>query len=335
MPSRSAPRSPLGPFGRDGDVAALAASIAAHDRGPLAEVLRPRGLGPYRGYGEMLRTLEALTERGASVKVIGRSVKREPIFAVELGDRSRPRVPTTVVLAGLHPNEWIGIETALALLERIASADLDGRAIVAIPIANPDGVLRVEENLRAGRRRFVRHNAHGVDLNRNFDASWGRRGVFQRVLPFIYRRGARPASEPEVEAVAHELSSRRIDRAVSLHSFGGAVLYPRASSIWPVLDAREHRRWAKRVARAADDRAYMAMPAVWFNLGMAQGGLEVDWFHERHGAVSLLVECSRGGFSLRPSKLTQPFSWHNPPRVEPVAMRIAGALEPFVRGMKG
>jgi hypothetical protein len=334
MAQRPEPRTPSDVSSHGEDRAALEASIAAHDRGPLADVLGPRGLGPYRGYADMLRAVLALADRGATVKVIGRSVKREPIFAVEVGDRSRARVPTTVVLAGLHPNEWIGVETCLALLDRIASADLDGRAVLAVPVANPDGVLRVEDDLRAGRRRFVRHNAHGVDLNRNFDASWTRRGLPARLLPFLYRRGKRPASEPEVEAIAHELSGRRVDRAVSLHSFGGVVLYPRASSLWPVLDAREHRAWAKRVARAADDKPYRAMPAVLFNLGMAQGGLELDWFHERHGAISLLVECSRGGFSLRPSRLTQPFSWHNPPRVEPVAMRIAGALDAFVRGMK-
>ncbi|MEZ4300407.1 MAG: hypothetical protein R3B70_36010 [Polyangiaceae bacterium] len=50
-----------------------------------------------------------------------------------------PKARTGVVLAGVHPIEWIGIETCLALLDRLAGADLGGRAVTAFPIVNPDG----------------------------------------------------------------------------------------------------------------------------------------------------------------------------------------------------
>ena len=49
-------------------------------------------------------------------------------------------------------------------------------------LANPDGLLHVERNLRRGRHRFVRHNAHGVDLNRNFDTHWGRKSLAARLV---------------------------------------------------------------------------------------------------------------------------------------------------------
>ena len=65
---------------------------------------------------------------------------------------------------------------------------------------------------------------------------------------------------------------------------------------------------------------------------MTQGGLDVDWFHERHGAVSLLVECSRGGLGIRPSRLLDPFAWFNPKGIEAIAAPLSGALSPFVRG---
>jgi hypothetical protein len=237
-----------------------------------------------------------------------------------------------VVLAAVHPIEWIGVEVALALLDRLVHADLAGRAVVAVPIVNPDGLLRVEHNLRAGRRRFVRHNARGVDLNRNFDAGWERRGLVQRLFSFLFSSGGSPASEPEVAAIAHHLAPRRIDRAVSLHSFGGAVLYPSASSRRPIPDAAEHRAAARRIARVAAARPYVALPCCWWALGITMGGLELDWFHERHGALSLLVECSRGGVGLRPSRLLQPFAWFNPPAIHDVATPLVDALLPYVRG---
>ncbi|MEZ4300406.1 MAG: M14 family metallopeptidase [Polyangiaceae bacterium] len=188
----------------------------------------------------------------------------------------------------------------------------------------------MEDHLRNGRRRFVRHNARGVDLNRNFDAHWGQRGWFQRLLPWLFAPGAAAASEPEVAAIGFALAERRVDRALSLHSFGGAVLFPPAHSVWPVPDYAEHRAWAKVVAKGARRRPYRALPCSWWSVGTTQCGLELDWFHQRHGAVSP-VECE-GGPSLSLSRLTQPFAWFNPLELSRVASQVAEATLPFVRG---
>jgi hypothetical protein len=220
----------------------------------------------------------------------------------------------------------------LALLRRLAESYLDGRAVIAVPIVNPDGVIRVEMELRAGRRRFVRHNAHGVDLNRNFDARWDERGIVQRLLSFVFAPGSRPASEPEVAAIAHHLAARRVDRSLSLHSFGGAVLYPSAATLWPIWDAAEHRAWAARIAEAADAKPYRAAACAWWACGITAGGLELDWMHERHGAVSLLVECSRRNAGAHPARLFHPFAWFNPRDPAAVATTLSAAMLPFARG---
>ncbi|XYH94364.1 M14 family metallopeptidase [Sorangium sp. So ce1128] len=389
--------------------AALRAALFVHRRAPLSHLLGRRGLGPYRGYGELLEALERLADRGAQLSLIGRSVRGEPLLAVQLGaagpahaggyregagraalpahgggssmngaplagaprddgaldgaDKAAPddaatarpaerdspldrrgasvvragpreRARTTVILSGIHPLEWIGVETHLALLERLATEDLGGRSIFAVPIVNPDGLLRVEMNLRAGRRRYVRGNARGVDLNRNFDAGWYERGLVQRLIGLVSSPGSRPGSEPEVEAIAHALSPRRIDRALSLHSAGGAVLYPPAHSLWPVADAAEHRAFAQRIARAAAPKRYRAMSYVRFAWGIRKAGLEIDWLHDRHGALSLLVECSRGDLGLRPSRLVEPFAWYNPRKLDDAAPQLVEAVLPFVKGAR-
>jgi hypothetical protein len=309
---------------------AARAAAERHRRPPLARTLAPRNLGAYRGYGEMLDAVERLAERGATIREVGRSVRGEPLFAAHFGSEAES-ARTSVVLAGVHPIEWIGIEACLALLDRVAGAGLEQRAVIAFPIVNPDGVLRVEQSLREGRRQWIRHNARGVDLNRNFDAHWGQKRLHQRALSWLFSPGQAAASEPEVAAIGYELSGRRVDRAVSLHSFGGAVLFPPAHTIWPVRDYEEHRAWAKAVARAARQRPYSALPASWWCMGNVQSGLEIDWFHERHGALSLLVECE-GGPSLSLARLTQPFAWFNPLEASRVASSVAGALLPFVLG---
>lgn len=308
------------------------AALEAHGDEPIGPTLLARGLGSYRGYAGALRSLLELEGRGARLSILGRSNRGEPLVGVELGARAPRR--TSVVLSLVHPIEWIGLEASLALLGRLASCDLGDRAVLAVPIVNPDGVRRVEAHLRAGRRRFVRHNARGVDLNRNFDTAWSHKGLGGRLLRGLFFGGARPASEPEVEALACELATRRVDRALSLHSFGGAVLTPYAHAWRPPPDVDEHLAWARDLAMSIDPaRPYDALPCSWWAKGVRSGGLELDWLHERHGALSLLVECSRGGLSrARPATWLEPFAWFNPPRPAVESIALAEAALPFVRG---
>jgi hypothetical protein len=313
----------------------LARAIDKHRAPPLALLLSRRGLGPYRGYGEMLLALHELVERGARIQTIGESVDGEPLFALLAGSPNARR--TTVLVSGLHPNEWIGIETHLALFDRLVDRPPTDRRIVSIVIANPDGVIDVEQNLRLGRHRFVRHNHRRVDLNRNFPSYWGKASLTRLVLGRFFRPGRAPASEPEVRAITSYLKGSMIDRAVSFHSFGGVVLHPYGALLRAPLDVEEHRRWARHIARRADPRRpYRAVQSSHWVPGFTAPGMELDYFHDQHGALSLLIECSRGGIELRRPRLNtvlEPFAWFNPTRPDACAPHIASAVEPFARGL--
>lgn len=312
----------------------LARAADRHRKTPLSLTTVPRGLGPYRGYGEVLAQLAELARRGAAVSVIGRSVRDEPIFALTLGPASARR--TSAILSGVHPMEWIGVETHFTLLDRLVERPPTDRRIVSVVVANPDGVVRVEDNLRKSRRRFVRHNARRVDLNRNFPSFWGKGSLSRLLLRPVFSAGSGPASEPEVRAIVGCFKGQMVDRALSLHSFGGVVLYPWGNRLFPPLDRSELRRWARHVARRADPhRPYRATQCSHWVPGFTAPGMELDWFYDQHGALSLLVECSRGGLglpSVAPSKLIEPFAWFNPPAPERVAPHVAQAVERFVRG---
>jgi hypothetical protein len=321
--------------------ALLQAAIARNEAVALGPTLSARGIGPYRGYAEILEHIARLASGPYRLEVLGKSVEGEPIFALVLGPESRSTmVRTSVTLSGLHPNEWIGVESHLAMLDLLPTSPWTDRALLAVPVVNPDGFRRVEKNLRQGRRRFIRHNARGVDLNRNFDERWGKLGFVQRILGGLFHPGSGPASEPEVEALAHRLSHCRVDRALSLHSYGGAVLYPSAHATAPIHDEAEHREWAQRIARAIDPkRPYRAKACAKWARGIVAGGLELDWFHSRHGALSLLIECSRGGLPpgarhlKAPLTLLDPFLWFNPHRLAREKHAIATAVLPFVKGL--
>jgi murein peptide amidase A len=114
--------------------------------------------------------------------LLGRSWQGRPIEAIEVGNRSAPRV---LVVGCIHGNETGGIAVARAL-ERLAPRNLD---LWIVPDLNPDGVA-------AG----TRGNAHGVDLNRNFPFRW-------RPLGGVYESGPRPLSEREAR-IAQKLILR-------------------------------------------------------------------------------------------------------------------------------
>jgi protein MpaA len=111
---------------------------------------------------------------GPNRVLLGRSVERRPIEAVELGDPDAAR--KVLVVGCIHGNECAGIAIARQL-ERVSPPK--GIDLWVVESLNPDGYA-------AG----TRVNARGVDLNRNFPWGWrDREGLFDS--------GAQPLSEPE------------------------------------------------------------------------------------------------------------------------------------------
>jgi N-acetylmuramoyl-L-alanine amidase len=118
--------------------------------------------------------------------VIGRSVQGRPIRAVRVGS-ARARVKVLVVGA-VHGNEPAG-RAVIDRLRRVTPPR--GTALWLIEDANPDGSA-------AG----TRHNAAGVDLNRNFPYRW-------RPQDGVYESGPGPGSEPETQALQRFVERER------------------------------------------------------------------------------------------------------------------------------
>lgn len=94
-------------------------------------------------------------------------------------------VPQLVVFSAQHSNEWLGPEMSMRLARYFADsyqANVDGvrpllsdRALVIVPVANPDGYQYSHTNSRSWRKnRFDCGGGNvGVDPNRNLPLSWG------------------------------------------------------------------------------------------------------------------------------------------------------------------
>jgi protein MpaA len=135
---------------------------------------------------------------GAAEKfVAGNSVEGRPIHCEVFG--SGPDV--LMVIATIHGNEAAGTPLVAAFGEWLTAhpAELAGRQVVIVPVANPDGMAASE-----------RFNSRGVDLNRNFPA-----GNWQAAEVKLH--GESPLSEPESRTLMQLVCRYFPNRIISIH----------------------------------------------------------------------------------------------------------------------
>jgi sialidase-1 len=125
----------------------------------------------------------------------GKSVEGRPLEYLVFGHGDN----VIFILASIHGDEQVGTPLVHRLAEHLdENVDLlDGRKIVLLPNANPDGVAH-----------FSHSNAKGVDLNRNFDSSNRHNSRTS---------GPRALSEPESRLIHEIIEKHSPDRIVSIH----------------------------------------------------------------------------------------------------------------------
>lgn len=147
-------------------------------------------------YGVVAQEIQDFRNRGFEVGVIGKTVLRQPIPYIKIGNGGA----RIIITGGIHAREYI--TTLLVLkLASIAEKQYPKGTIYFIPAVNPDGIrlcteglsffkalltnpsqsslssaelVKIAENLISYNRnddfRLWKANANGVDLNVNFDA---------------------------------------------------------------------------------------------------------------------------------------------------------------------
>ena len=127
--------------------------------------------------------------------LVGHSVEERPIVCRRIGDGKY----VVLMMAAIHGNEAAGTPLLNDLAEHVVANPelLDGVTLVLMPIVNPDGV-----------KSDKRHNARGVDLNRNFPAENRQNSS---------RYGLNALSEPEALAIYQVINDTLPNHIVTLH----------------------------------------------------------------------------------------------------------------------
>ena len=187
---------------------------------------------------------------------VGGTVQGREIRALRVGHGE----PAVGLIGAIHAGES-GAELMLPAIEGVLASHgdlLSHVSIAAIPVVNADE----RERLVRGVPWYLRTNANGVDINRNFPADWDTieygYGLDSSDPDSGTYRGPSPASEPETRAVMALLSNAPIQVVYSFHCLasicGMHFLAP---------------------ARGAEDGAYAARCrefAVAYSRGMAPHG---------------------------------------------------------------
>jgi hypothetical protein len=211
----------------------------------------------------------------ARLVLIGESVEQRPILALVIGEGAGPRVR---LLGAHHGDEAISADLCLAVaaavlerapLDEALSARLAAGEVWIVPQVNPDGIA-------AG----TRHNAAGVDLNRNYGEQW---------RDNEWASGAGAFSEPEVAAVRLWSSTRAFAAGLSAHSGALNIGWVLNWTTAPVPEAPTLEELAVDYAARVDD------PAFWITNGAewyVTYGDTTDWAYARQGTFDYTLEIS-------------------------------------------
>jgi protein MpaA len=203
-------------------------------------------------------------------RIAGTSVQGRPIMYTALGQG--PDV--TLIIAAIHGDESAGT----GLVQRLAGYFkqsphlLEGRTVVLVPVANPDGVAY-----------NTRDNANKVDLNRNFATA-------NRTNNTEFGRTA--LSEPETRAIYQLIRQYNPDHIISIHQPMGCIDYDGpgyaiASRMAQYCNLPVKKIGAKPGSLGSYAGLTLGIPIITLELSQSDSGLGSESLWQRYGKALL------------------------------------------------
>jgi hypothetical protein len=283
-------------------------------------IAMPGDLAPYPSPERRERELVELAGRIAGAELVryGHSVEGRPLDALRIPSRS-PAAPRVLVCANIHGPEFIGNRVCMAIAAGVADqlAALEPlrqrTELWLAPCLNPDGYARTWSLAGVGPLPTLRHNARGVDLNRNWPLPAGTRRLplpgagSPRPGDATYR-GEAPLSEPETAALDRLLAEQDFRASANLHSFLG-VLFP--ARVRERDDFASYTDLCGCFAAAQPTARYPRIANRWLDTFT---GEQEDHQHHTRRCWAVCVECFPLSASLAQHRRAPSLFWRFNPR---------------------
>lgn len=208
--------------------------------------------------------------QGLQKRTVGTSVQGRPIEMESMGHGD----DVVLIMATIHGDEPAGTPLVRRLATHLAEHPgvLDGRRVLLMPLANPDGY--------AAHTRF---NVHGIDLNRNFPAD---------NFDGADEHGEYPLSEPESKAIHRVLISEQPSRIVTIHQPLACIDFDgpgddiaAAMAEWSDLPVR--RLGSRPGSLGSFAGLSQEIPIITLELPESASGLSADELWNRYGKMLL------------------------------------------------
>ncbi|XP_060805191.1 carboxypeptidase B [Amyelois transitella] len=247
---------------------------------------------------------------------IGKSVEDRDIYAMVFQKNVKRKV---IIEAGVHGNEWIAIEFATYLIDRIVNRNSSGFSAMnsfnwyIVPIVNPDGFAYTHSKdrlWRKNRRRFG--SEYGVDLNRNFDYNF--RAFSSSIDPKNNEYcGPEPFSEPETQALRNFIkqNAKGLKYYFSFHAYGQAIILPYADRVKHIEDYTEMENYGKQAIMRMYEATHnkYSIGTFYDTMGTRVSGDSASWVKRslrvKYVMTFLLRDDGQYGYAL-PSNLILP-----------------------------
>ena len=205
---------------------------------------------------------------GAKKEVIGESRNKRPLEVVKIGNPKSKRA--IVLITRQHPPEVTGHQAFMAFVETLIQNNAQAKAfrknfmIYLFPMVNPDGV---EEG-------FWRHNAGGVDLNRDWE----------------------DFNQPETRAIRDYLkkdisADRQVNLFIDFHSIWSKDLYYTLQDTVPRNTSGILKAWLSHLEKTFPEYKMVVKP-VFSSPPPYPAFASFGYFYETYKAEAVIYEIS-------------------------------------------
>jgi murein tripeptide amidase MpaA len=282
---------------------------------------------------EIERRLDSIARRfpgQVEIRAVGATVKGRPLRALFAGNPVR----RIVLVGAVHVSES-GPELMLPAVESLLAEKpklLEAVGLAVLPCVTLDERERL---LSTGYPLYLRKNANGIDLNRNFDAWWSPAVTDPAAETYP---GKAPASEPETQAL---MKLVRQSNPAAVFSFHSVASLSNACFLYTGISEREgdaaYGELCRKVSRCYAEGMYGDEAEKYYSvLGFGSPGTLGSWVYKEFRVPSFDLELDKNELPRRyvygdavPVEMLKEYQVRHRGGIERVMEALAaGALNP-------